>query len=217
VKAIAAPLPSRARNNYVTQLNGVSCTSWGNCVAVGQYANSSGTREGLIVTQVNGPWSKTAAVALPADAHPSAWSGLSSVKCVSKGNCVTVGVFQGRTHGEGMIVGEGNGVWGHGIDAPNPIGYTYGAYAAQLLALDCSAPGSCVAVGQFTAGQNDRGYAVSEAKGGWGGAQLTPHPSNASAPYYETLNAISCYDAHCSMVGQYQALVGQPAEIVSSS
>jgi len=215
-RATRSPLPRRAKSNFITQLDGVSCTSWGYCVAVGQYVNSAPARRGMIVTEAAGVWNKAVGAQLPTNSHANPWAGLFSVRCVSLGNCVAVGVYEGPSHGQGLIIGESHGVWGRGLVAPLPAGFAPGAYASQLLSVSCVSVGNCTAVGQFTAGQIDRGVLISEIKGGWGNPTLTPQPSNAVSPYFEALNGVSCVTTHCSMVGQYQAQLGQPAEIIST-
>jgi hypothetical protein len=217
-KAMTAPLPAKAKANFITQLDGISCPSWGNCVAVGQYVNTNPARRPMILTESGGVWVSSVTARLPLDSHYNPWAGLFSVKCTGIGNCVAVGVYQGAHGGQGLIIGSINGQWGRGIVAPLPSGYSYAVNSAQLLSVSCIGLGYCQAVGFFTAGQINRGITISERHGGWGNSTLTPHPANAVAPYYEGLNAVSCntIQVHCSMVGQYQALVGQPAHIVSN-
>ena len=76
VAAVEAPLPANAGSNTTVEMRSVSCASAGNCAAVGNYFDSSGNYEGLLLTQTAGTW--TAAEApLPANAGSTPRSGLS--------------------------------------------------------------------------------------------------------------------------------------------
>lgn len=48
---VEAPLPANAAADPSVSVNSVSCASAGNCTAVGNYADSSGNRQGLLVTR----------------------------------------------------------------------------------------------------------------------------------------------------------------------
>jgi hypothetical protein len=53
-KAAKAPLPTGAAADPFADLSSVSCASPGNCTAGGNYADSSGNRQGLLVTRTSG-------------------------------------------------------------------------------------------------------------------------------------------------------------------
>lgn len=214
--ALVSPLPPRAKPNFITQLDSVSCTSNGNCVAVGQYVNTSPSRQAMIVTERSGSWSSSVAAVLPTGAHYDPWAGLFSVKCVSLGYCVAVGVYEGPHGGQGLISVEAGGHWRTGIQAPLPTGSAPGVRADQLLAVTCTTFGNCHAVGQFTRGQLDFGVEITEVSGHWSAGVVVPLPANAISPVYAGLNGIDCATStSCQMAGQYQADLGEPALIVS--
>jgi hypothetical protein len=213
--ARVSPLQNWAKEKYLNQLSGVSCWTWGNCVAVGQFANHTPAQLALIVTEQNGVWGNPRAANLPADAHLDPWAWLLGVSCVTAGNCTAVGAYQGQHHGQGLIVREQGGHWYAGIRAPLPLGYYPSLYSSFLVGVNCVGIGTCSASGYFSEGQNQRGVIIRENGGAWAKAQITPHPANAAKPYYEILPGISCVPGHCVMVGQYQASGGQPAEIVN--
>ena len=214
-RALRAPMPPTAKVKFTNQLSSVSCTSWGTCVAVGQFTNVSPAQKPLVDIEAGGAWHAILAPHLPGDAHRDPWSWLLGVDCVAAGNCTAVGVYQGTQTGQGLIVSERNGIWGTGQRAAEPSGYSQWTHEVQLLAIDCTSVGNCVASGQFTQGQNQRGVVIEEIRGGWGNTTIAPHPTDATTPFYEALGGISCVGSHCSMVGQYQATLGQPAEIVT--
>ena len=213
--ALTAPLPVRAKSNFITQLDGVTCTTAGNCTAVGQYVNTDPAREAMILTEVSGAWVSSKKVELPTNAHRDPWAGLFSITCSSVGYCTSVGVYQGPHGGQGLISVEAGGVWRRGIAAPLPPGQSVINRSVQLLSVTCTSFGNCRAVGQDSAGLVDYGVMETEKSGHWG-AVVTPRPVDASSPIYNVLNAISCAStARCQMVGEYQAHLGQPALTIS--
>jgi len=220
-RAMASPMPASAKVKFTNQLSGVSCTSWGNCVAVGQFTNVSPAQKALIVTENNGVWGVPFAPHLPIDTARDPWSWLFGIDCVAKGYCTAVGVYasppvgSSSTSGEGLIVTEVNGIWGYGLRSPEPPGYLLRGHEVQLMAVSCTSVGNCVASGQLTVGADQRGVVIEQVHGGWGNATIAPHPGDFAKPLYETLAGISCRGVHCSMVGQYQATLGQPAEVVT--
>ncbi len=79
---IEAPLPANAASNQFPDLTSVSCTSSGNCTAVGTYTDSSCNDQGLLLTQTAGIWAAAEAT-LPGNAatNPGAGRGR-GVVCV---------------------------------------------------------------------------------------------------------------------------------------
>jgi hypothetical protein len=65
-----APLPANAASTPAVKLLSVSCASAGNCTAVGTYIHSSGSRQGLLLTQTAGTWATGTQAALPTGAQP---------------------------------------------------------------------------------------------------------------------------------------------------
>ncbi len=88
----------------------VSCTSPGNCGAVGYYSGKS-----FVASETNGTWHTP-------DTLPDA-VGANSISCTSAGNCVAGGVYS--TGGESpqgsqaIVVTERNGTWGK--PSPFPV------------------------------------------------------------------------------------------------
>jgi ferredoxin len=87
---------------YKVSLNSVTCTSAGNCVAVGEYEEAPGSlspgyQEAMVVTESGGVWYTATEASLPGDADTSAsdqYANLDAVTCTSVGNCVAVGNYR---------------------------------------------------------------------------------------------------------------------------
>ncbi len=147
----------------------------------------------------------------PANAVPSAYLYLNGVDCTSTGNCVAVGLFNDSTgSGQGMIFTETNGVWAQGVEAELPVNAvtTPGAQAAELIAVTCTSPGNCVAVGNYIdTNDNSQGLIVNEIDGVWAKfTELNP-PANANdnpGVQFVFLNDITCTSPNdCVVTGGY--------------
>ena len=152
----------------------VSCTSAGNCVAVGSYDPGAGSAvfEPMQAAAVNGTWGRAAAVAVPAASDGSEVQGaLYSVTCASPGSCVAVGleVPVGTPGVLPMVASEVNGSWGVGdalalpSDAVEPSGQqiVQGGQLDYLSSVACTSATACVASGAYSANTGQRAMVVS--------------------------------------------------------
>jgi hypothetical protein len=62
---VGAVLPADAATNPIVTSPSVSCASAGNCTAVGDYKDGSGTSQGVLLTQTSGTWATGVKVGLP--------------------------------------------------------------------------------------------------------------------------------------------------------
>ncbi|MHB8587031.1 MAG: Ig-like domain-containing protein [Thermoplasmatota archaeon] len=182
VWAVVTPsLPSNAwvgANGPESFLQGVSCTSTGNCTAIGSYytGTTTLTQEGMSMTETNGTWA--GAVELPV-APNGANVAFQAIDCPTANVCVAVG-------GPFAAV-ETDGVW------------------ASLVSLNSLAPGDIVGVGCATPsycramdfnGPTSGTTALAYNNGTWtteGGILLGGSP-------YAALSSMSCAPA-CEAVG----------------
>ena len=217
---LAAP-PDAVAGPEGSFLSAVSCTSLGNCVAVGQYNNSAGGYAPMILTETRGVWDTPQEVTLPPDAaDPAAqFSALIGVECTSLGNCVAVGqYFNTDGNGQLLVVTETHGVWGVGIAPKLPANAMTepGSQYAWLNQLDCPAPGNCVATGGYAANgasMNGGGLVVTEHGGVWARAIQIALPPNATtatsgpknpAAGTTSMGGVSCLSVgNCVAEGQY--------------
>jgi hypothetical protein len=202
------------------QMTSVSCTSPGNCAAVG-YTTSLGTtaqydsgtylavEQAIVVTESNGNWGKVSQVATALNTGNDA--ELQSVSCESKGNCVAVGYYTDgtapfytgatRTPGTGapqsLAVTETNGVWNDGVDLTN----VSLAVTSTLHAVSCSSVGNCTAVGSG-ASASTFAYAVTMTNGVWtpgvGIGEFTGAPANSES---QLLDVACTGPSDCVAVG----------------
>jgi hypothetical protein len=207
--AAQAPVPA----NYADDagLDGVSCLSASQCVAVGSYEDTSGDYVGLLLTDSGGSW--TAAQApLPANATSPDEVSLTGVSCSSASQCVAVGTYEGNAEYEGLLLTDSGGSW-TAAQAPLPANAETTANnsgsGAYPFGVSCSSASQCVAVGYYedTASYWD-GLVLTDSGGSWTAAQA-PVPANAdiNASYSKTnalVTGVSCPSAsQCVAVGYY--------------
>jgi hypothetical protein len=142
-------------------LDGVSCSSAGDCVAVGQYVRITGSQasfQPLEVIDAGGIFGQGIEVTAPANAFSDAGGQLSGVSCISVGNCLGVGgYFTGpsvdaniRSFGQAMEASETGGTFWQAIQSPLPSNAAGGKIQdAQLSGVSCSSASACVAVGDY--------------------------------------------------------------------
>jgi len=83
----------------------LSCTSAGNCSAVGDYKDSAGHYQALALNETAGTWATGVKAILPADAATDPSASLESVSCASAGNCTAVGYYyDNSSHAHGLLV-----------------------------------------------------------------------------------------------------------------
>jgi len=176
-------------------LRSVSCGSSGSCVATGDLAYGD-SYLALVYELSSGTWQIQPAPPLPGDYGTGLV--LSSVSCAGAGDCVVVGSYDdtpsaGTSSSEGLILTLSSGNWSV-QEAPLPAGADTqpDALGLQVLdAVDCPAPGTCVAGGGYvdTTGVGDPLFLTLQS-GTW-------TPSEAPVPAgqvneWAIVNSISC-------------------------
>ena len=160
-RGVRAPLPADAYHGQV-ELNSVSCSTAGNCTAVGSYQDEEIDLPGVLLTQANGEWGPGVRAALPASvwlAHTRSEQTveLPAVSCSSPGNCTAVGLYRrlGTPRAEGLLLTQTDGKWATGIPAPLPANHDRRqvtlATHLYLDSVSCASPGNCTAVGNYVA------------------------------------------------------------------
>jgi hypothetical protein len=114
-------------------VNGPSCPSPGNCVAVsrGRFGHVR------LLTEKTGKWRRGVAVVLPSRFHQTFTSGIS---CSSAGNCAVTGSYSDDNgHRHDFLLTEIAGHWARGVKAL-PV-------YSELSSVSCPSPGRCGAAG----------------------------------------------------------------------
>jgi hypothetical protein len=219
-QATEVTAPSDFGTNGVAILRGISCSSAGNCAAVGDYAinNFGATTHAMVTTETSGNWAQATKLTLPSNANTTSGT-LRGVSCWSPGNCTAVGYYADSSNvGRVMAATETSGIWAPATEVmlPSDANTTNPTNPIETLAgISCSSAGNCTASGQYTDSSGAvRPMAATETSGTW--AQATPltSPPNAGSGTFPSgggfLTAISCWSAgNCTTVGTYIATGGQ--------
>ena len=180
----------------VAFISDLTCTSPGNCVAVGGAD---------IIAERDGVWRAPQAVpgldALRKSMH-STISGVNVVSCSSAGNCAVAGAVGGRDASgtpHVWVATQANGAWGKAH-------LVAGTAGGAISALSCPKDGDCTAVGSIVPGKGkaiiEAPLVVSENGGTWGKPQVIATGSLLAYPSFR-LTAVSCTrSGDCSATGE---------------
>lgn len=228
-----APLPANASTtNPGVSITSVSCSSTGNCSAVGYYDdnNTPPKSQGLLLTETAGSWATGVEATLPGNATttaPGPLYSLGSVSCASAGNCSAVGVYTDNSgNGWGLLLTEKAGVWAAGLEAALPANAITSQQFVSLNSVSCPSVGNCVAVGSYNLGQDQStGLLLTETAGSWATGVEATLPANGYPTDNVALNSVSCPAVgNCSAVGWYEGnstggnqglLLASPAPVVT--
>ena len=187
-------------------LNSVSCTATSTCTAVGDYTDSAGTQVTLAERDSGGGW----VVQPTPDEAAAGISTLSAVSCASGTACMAVGWYcQSAEDGCGSD-GEANlplaEIWDGSKWTIVPVRIPPGSASSQLSGVSCTAPTSCLAVGDQQAQGNEVIFApLIEA---WNGSNWTiEHAPVPTGSRDSRLTAVACSSpTACTAVGTFGAL-----------
>src|SRR5437763_3115802 len=216
--AVEATLPAGVATNPDVSINSVSCPSAGNCSAVGNYYDSAGHYQGVLLSETAGTWAAGVEATLPAGAATDPSVTLSSVSCPSAGNCGAVGSYlDSSSRSQGVLLSETAGTWATGVEAALPAGHGTDP-GVNLNSVSCASAGNCGAVGHYTdSSGNYQGVLLSETAGTWATGVEASLPANAGSNPYVTLNSVSCASAgNCSAVGYYDDSSGHQQGLLLS-
>jgi hypothetical protein len=193
------------------QIISMSCASAGNCVAGGNYQNSteSQNNQPFVVAEKNGVWGKAEDV--PGTASLNISQGdVTSLSCPAAGTCLGVGFYQ-VTSATGFVVTEHNGTWGTAHKIPG-----LSQFANSGIGLvSCAPAGTCTVAGDGISPQNSALFTISEKNGNWGSVQAIPGTTLAGQGF-DTV-ALSCPAAgSCSLGGSHSGGSGPTVPFVAT-
>ena len=210
LNAITPPKPKSSTINLLG-LAGVSCSSAGNCVAVGNYETTAEVWEPLIVVEHHGRWSRAIQAPLPAGAPVEGQNAvLLSVTCNHASHCSAAGEYVDPSgHQQSLLVSGTGDSW---VAAPTPSPPSDANSDPNIIpsSIACADTGECAAVGTYVNPlQNSLGLLLNEAGGQWAGGTGATLPSNAApagtvGDQTVVLSSVACPQAgSCTAVGWY--------------
>jgi Bacterial Ig-like domain (group 3) len=179
----------------------VSCSSAGNCTAVGVFTYKSEWTAGLVLNETKGKW-------LLARYFYQSDKGVqvSSVSCPHKTNdaCAAGGYYvdaSGKTQAL-LLYESANGNWFTLPAVPGLATLNAGGNAA-VTSVSCPSAGNCAAGGYYTdSNANRQAFVITEKKGTFGNARTVAGTLNTGE--YAQVNGLSCASAgNCVAAGQY--------------
>jgi hypothetical protein len=184
----------------------VSCASAGKCSAGGSYTKGTPATEAFVVNETNGTWGTAREVRGIAALNKLGLAQISSVSCVSPGNCSAGGFYQDASfRSQAFVVNESRGTWGIAEQVPGTAALNVGTPGAAINSVSCGAVGDCSAGGYYSDTSNlDQAFVVSETGGTWGTAEEVPGAAALKNEAQATTNSVSCPSAgNCSAGGFY--------------
>jgi hypothetical protein len=199
-------------------LGSVSCSSAGNCTAVGGYTPDYHTNVPLLVSERNGAWGVGVEAQLPPDAATTSdpdgfvlgGGFLSVVSCPSAGGCVALGSYGETVAGqygpvwlsEPWVTTARAGQWQPGVKVKLPADANNFSYHENdpfigFTGLSCPSVGNCTAVGGYSTGGAEEGLILIERNGVWSQPIKAPQPDANQPPNWPNeldnpLGAVSC-------------------------
>jgi hypothetical protein len=201
----AIPGVSALSREDAASLTGLSCGADGDCVAGGDYLNTSGNSQAYVASEQGGVWG----TATQLFATQLLGSGLSntvnSVACPSAGNCTAIGAFaDAQGNSQPYVVDDANHVWGSASEIPGVQALNNNA-GSTLTNLACSAVGACSAGGSYVDAENKtQAFLVNETSGSWSSPIEVPGTATLNKGGAAQINQVSCSDdGSCGVQGTY--------------
>jgi hypothetical protein len=196
----------------------VSCAADGSCSAGGTYTDDKGI-QAFIVSGSAGSWEDAEEVPGSAALNTGQDAQITSVSCVSGGNCSAGGEYTDTSSEyQPLVVSEVNGTWGTAQKIPGMSGVK--ASSATVGSVSCASAGNCSAGGSYESG----GYAfwafvVNEADGTWGNMEEVPGTAKLNRGDNAGVTSVSCTpDGGCGAGGAYtSALADGEAFVVNAT
>jgi hypothetical protein len=191
-------LPAGAAAQPYAQVNGIACRSAGNCVAVGDYQYGRARNlQAFIVTEFHGRWARAFTPRLPANASSPLSAELEAVACTGDGSCSAIGSYQDSSgNAQTMVLAKPPaGPWRQATEIASPPNAAANP-DAFMTGISCSAPGTCVAVGNYSVSPTQfEAMGAVEVRGAWHRATEIAAPRGAIAGTFTAITSVSCLAA----------------------
>jgi hypothetical protein len=213
--AAQAPQPADAATvGQSAAVGSVSCPSATSCFAGGNYRQSPGGNDGMLLALSGGTWSAVTAP-LPANASANPDVTVGGMSCPSAKWCTAVGQYS-DTAGDlyGLLLRWSHGAW-TATAAPVPAG---SAAVGSLDAVSCPSTARCFAGGlqQALGTGAQQPVLLTWSKHKWMVVHISL-PANAAANPFATIAAVSCSTVkRCNAAGFYVDSAGNEQGVLLS-
>jgi hypothetical protein len=206
--------PSQADSDPSLTINSLSCSTPGNCVAVGSFEDTHSNGQSFVADEVRGVWERSQEVTLPTAVPATVQnSEIHSVDCWSPGNCSAIGSYlddnEPTGYAQGLEVDEVRGVWGRAQETRLPADANVNPYVV-INQVACTHAGNCVAVGSYINRNNaTEGLLIPEVRGAWRVGTAVVLPGDASAFPSAALSEVACVSTdNCTALGTFTNAAG---------
>lgn len=205
--ALPAGVPSVPEPGTSSTLNGVFCATAVSCWAVGEYRSPAGANLNEAIRWNGSKWSRVS-VPSPGGTASGDISQLTSVRCITTGNCWAVGIAQPNGGGDLSQALHWNGRKWSVVPTPEPGG-TVSGDINTLFDVACQSPANCWAAGEY--GSQSGGILLLNQALHWNGRKWSlvpaPEPGGTGHGDFNALGSIRCRSASsCLAVGTYGTL-----------
>ncbi|MGA2295268.1 MAG: hypothetical protein ABSG24_08620 [Acidimicrobiales bacterium] len=204
-------LPGNASPYPDASLSAVTCVAPGTCSAIGNYENTSGVGEGLVVSQSSHVWRRATAMVMPTGARTNPdvfFYGFNAISCSSATNCSAGGQYTDSTnHYQGFLVSEVNGVWQGAVELKLPTDGTQVGKNGGVVALSCRSSGDCSAGAAYLdASGFYQALVINEVNGTWQTGTKVTLPAGATSVGVDGgVYGLVCQSPNiCTASGSYQ-------------
>jgi hypothetical protein len=194
-------------------LYSVACPTVGHCVAVGSYQGTgTGDSGPLVETLSNGAW------AAATDLAGAGTAALEGVTCPARDACLAVGWQSVGTGSQSPLAATLSGGTWTTASLPLPPDAHSGASALPgLYAVDCPAPGACVATGSYTDRNGSTQALIETLSAGHWTAARPQLPETSASQGDADLGGVTCPGVgSCVAVGQYEERGGRTAPLIET-
>ena len=193
-------LPANAASPPTGILNAVSCTAIGSCLALGDYVDSDGDIQAMLVREKNGRWNQATEILPVSNAAANPAADFRALTCQPDGQCVIAGVYRDITgHTDVLGIIESHGSYLAVANIPLPRNADHSIVEAQ--SVSCQGSGKCVIVGSYRLG-NGQFQAMSAVESGGDFHHFAQVTATAADAFF--LAAVSCTaTGQCVAVGTY--------------
>jgi len=203
----AAGVPGLAALNKggFAQVGSVWCASAGSCVAGGYYTDGNGNSQGFVAAERNGRWGTATRVPGLAALNKGGDAQVNSVSCVSAGNCLAGGYYQGSLGMRGFVAAERDGRWGTATGLPGLAALDNGGRPTAVNSVSCTPAGRCAA-GGFYADRSHRrqGFVAIERNGQWSTPIPLPGLAALNKGGFAQVGSVWCPSVgRCAAAGYY--------------
>jgi hypothetical protein len=187
------------------QINSISCSTAGNCLAGGSYTDGSAHQQAFVSAETAGTWGTPIEVPGTGTLNSGNLAAVRSVSCPSDGNCSAAGLYtDGSGHAQPFAIDETGGTWGTAIQVPGMAALNSGGNS-RMVTISCPTGGNCAGGGFYTDSSGfQQAWLVSETNGTWGTAIQLPGTNIVNDAASARVNQVSCPAVgSCGAAGYY--------------